>query len=247
MRKVPDTTTYDAVEAIVIYSCSDRGRSMMHDSFKDLFKPEKPAFYATSNPIVNGSISAGKPLTHERILDVCHKFMPHAVKTVYLPENIVSYASGLEIIWWVPARPRKIYFKKSSSLNTGMTPLPALLFRARANNLDVWAIKENKRPTLDTDLYYPPFPNMLEPGHHVCTGNAKLPSTVAVSSINAWEKVFFKSYFTTADAVSETRIKEIAWKKLWKELLSGEHKGFPDQYLVKFGTLGKLFRQEMEA
>ena len=245
-NKVTSGTTYDAVKAILFY---ERNSSEIHNPYgfveapadlKKCFTPEQPKYYTSIHDVIDDKLCAGRPISQSDILSVCQNFLPHVVKTAFLPETIIAYTPGVEMVWWVPAGDRKLYFKKSTIFKTGVVPLMPLLFRATNDSLDVWALKENKRPALETELFFPPFPNILHPGHSVCIGNVKLPATSTIDSIRAWEKVFFKSYFTGSDAV-DIKVKDITWKKLWTELCGGKHKTFPVEYLVKFGQLKRLF------
>jgi PRTRC genetic system protein B len=240
---------YEATSAVILYSLrrpEGGGPWPSRDPFdiKASFEPEKPANYASIHPVVNGEICEGRPLKRDAVIELCHRFIPSTVRSMFIPESVIAYAPGFEAVWWVPAKSRRLFFKKASGIKSGAAPLPALLFRARARSLQVWALKENRRPDLETDLYYPPFPNMLHPGYAVCLGNNKTPGAASLGQMAAWEKVFFKSYFT--DSGTETRVRGISWKKLWAELTAGKHERFPPQHLVRFGKLKKIFDQDTE-
>lgn len=240
---------YEATSAIILYSIRRQeggGPWPARDPFdiKASFEPEKPANYASIHPVVNGEICEGRPLKRDAVVQLCHRFIPSTVRPEFIPESLIAYAPGFEAVWWAPAKSRRLFFKKASGIRSGVVPLPALLFRARARSLHVWVLKESKRPDLETDLYYPPFPNMLHPGYTVCLGNNKAPGAASLGQTAAWEKVFFKSYFT--DSGTETRVRSISWKRLWAELTAGKHERFPLQHLVRFGKLKRIFDPDTE-
>ncbi len=240
---------YEATSAIILYSLrrpEGGGPWLARDPFdiKASFEPEKPANYASIHPVINGEICEGRPLKRDAVVGLCRRFMPGAVRSEFVPEGVIAYAPGFETVWWIPAKSRRLFFKKASGIKSGVVPLPALLFRARDRSLHVWALKESSRPGPETDLYYPPFPNMLHPGFAVCLGNSKTPGAASLGQMAEWERVFFKSYFT--DSGTETRLRGISWKRLWAELTAGKHERFPLQHLVRFGKLKKIFDTDLE-
>lgn len=245
-----EEAAYEATAAIIFYSlryAAGDHQWPARDPFdiKKSFEPEKPGSYASIHPIVSGELCEGRPLKRDAIIELCHRFIPQAVRPVFIPESVIAYTPGFEVVWWVPQKVRYLFFKKASGIKSGAMPVPTLLFRARDSSLDVWALKESKRPTPETELYYPPFPNMLHPGYVVCLGNNKTPGAVSLSQTAAWEKVFFRSYFTGGD-ISETRVCGISWKKLWAEISNGKHESFPVQHLIRFGKLKKIFESNKE-
>jgi PRTRC genetic system protein B len=245
-----EQAAYEATAAIIFYSLRHAAEDRQwpaRDPFdiKESFMPEKPGSYASIHPVVSGELCEGRPLKRDAVIELCHRFIPQAVRPVFIPESVIAFTPGFEVVWWVPQKSRHLFFKKASGIKSGVMPLPALLFRARDSSLDVWALKENTRPVPETDLYYPPFPNMLDPGYVVCLGNNKTPGSVSLAQTAVWERLFFKSYFTGAD-ISETRVCGISWKKLWAELSAGKHESFPMEHLIRFGKLKKIFDSNRE-
>jgi PRTRC genetic system protein B len=122
----------------------------------------------------------------------------------YVPSNVVAVSRNA-IAWFEPAYARTMYFKPSSdaavaAFDGKSVPQPPLLLIAQNRSLDVFALAENVRPTLQTPLYRAPYWNVFEGrGNNdgrVCLGSMALPDSVEPQGIGAWTEAFFASNFT---------------------------------------------------
>jgi PRTRC genetic system protein B len=122
----------------------------------------------------------------------------------YVPSNVVAVNRNA-IAWFEPASARTMYFKPSSdaavaAFDGKAVPQPPLLFIAQNRSLDVFALAENVRPTLQTPLYRAPYWNVFEgrgsEGGRVCLGSMALPDSVEPQDVGAWSDAFFASNFT---------------------------------------------------
>jgi len=115
---------------------------------------------------------------------------------------------GLDsLVWWCPTGRRRIWFKPDAMFDKSPSAdikrllkvsgqfiwYPPLLFKARPDELHVFALAANERPKAKTRIYKAPFWNLHDGG--MCNGNLKLP-TVAAENIGRFETAFFDSAFT---------------------------------------------------
>ena len=122
----------------------------------------------------------------------------------YVPENVIAMSRNA-IAWFEPATTRTMYFKPSTDkavadFDGKAVPQPPLVFIAKNRCLDVFALADNVRPTLQTPLYRAPYWNVFEghgsAGGRVCLGSMVLPDSVQPQDVGAWSDAFFASNFT---------------------------------------------------
>lgn len=124
---------------------------------------------------------------------------------------------------------------ESLGIQSGKVQVPPMLWFADKENLFVFALATDRRPTEKTPLYYAPFFNVYEDGA-VCMGTVSIDIKNSVSVeefIQVWEDYFFNSYFSHL-LDSYNPIKGNLSRKFIKELLS-----FIFGYSSKF-DLGRL-------
>lgn len=101
-------------------------------------------------------------------------------------------------VWFTKARQRKLYFTESLGIPNGKASVPPMLWVAGRNNLAVFALSSNRRPTDKTKLLNAPFFNVYEDGG-VCMGtvDVRIKRTASLEEFTtAWESYFFNSYFS---------------------------------------------------
>lgn len=208
-----------AVQAILLYEIGER------ESNKQ--------YFLTQNPIQNGAILEGRPITEETVRRVAKLITPEE-KLGLIEENVLLDCKSKRIMaWWVGAKQRMIHFSQDTGIKSGKAPMPAMLFVTNNGSLRVFALKENKRPALDTMLYSPPFYNSSAYGG-VCMGDIKTPES---RDTKKWETAFFESRFTLH---GEPKLEGISGKTLWQRLVGSGKKVFPIEYLAEFATLNTL-------
>lgn len=136
-----------------------------------------------------------------------------------LHEHVLAH-SATQSVWWVPAGPQILLFRAKSShgkaidaLSGHTFPQPPLVMIARRGTLYVYALKDNARPTLDTQLYMAPYLNMFGRGA-MCMGSVHLPAVFDPSDPHEFTRRFFESHFNGANTLT--------WKgcthaELWSE------------------------------
>lgn len=161
-----------------------------------------------------------------------------------LPTNILHINPSAEkgtVLWYTKAQQRQLYFVNSLGIPNGKAQVPPMLWFANKNNLVVFALATNRRPTEKTSLHYAPFFNIYEQGN-VCMGTVSIDikNSVSVEEFTrAWENYFFNSYFSHSLSANLTKTNIVS---LWKDLINTD-KPFPVEALKKSNkTLKNLLR-----
>lgn len=143
-------------------------------------------------------------------------------------------------IWYSPAQRKKLLFKHSLGIESGMVSLPPLVWKATKDSLYIYTLKEDARPDEETYLYHAPFFNLYEDGR-VCMGTVQvsIPSDCGLYQfISLWEDYFFNSYFSHLIGSHSPVKGNIV--QLWQGLMNTRKK-FPVKQLVSNGiTLQNL-------
>jgi PRTRC genetic system protein B len=136
------------------------------------------------------------------------------------------------VIWYTPEMKKHLTFKADLTIPDGIASVPPLLWKATASSLEIWALKESKRPEISTVLYYAPFFNIYTDGR-VCMGNVDIDidrNCDLETFMSAWETYFFGSAFShLLDEVSPVEANIVS---LWQKLISSG-KAFPKKILKK--------------
>lgn len=226
-------TSMSLTKAVLIYT---------QDGPKSQASSNNPALYATVHAIENFGtearpnfqIAAGTPATQEGLCSMfgeLHRRM--TLNTEIIPENILSI-SGDHMVWWLPAGERNVFFKtKELGERSAKAPHPPLMFAVVKRQWYVFALAKNERPRPDTALYFAPYFNVFDSGA-ICTGSARVPQGISSATTSQWEDAFFDSQFTHISGQKKKAIHPRGEYALWKELLDGEHKTFPLEYLAPF-------------
>lgn len=101
-------------------------------------------------------------------------------------------------IWYTPEMKKHLIFKSGLTIPDGIASVPPLLWKATASSLEIWALKDSKRPEMTTVLYYAPFFNIYTDGR-VCMGNVDIDidnDCDLETFISTWENYFFGSAFS---------------------------------------------------
>ena len=160
----------------------------------------------------------------------------------FLPENVIARTPEL-IGWWTPATVRPVFFRDGSELadiSGKLFPHPALLFVVRNAVLFVRALPSNHRPDPDTRLAAAPYWNIDSNGA-VCAGTMRIPKSVTVASISAWQQAFFQSEFTHPGGAGRLTKRKGGTAALWKSLAG--KKIFPRSALIETEPLNEYLRK----
>ena len=219
------TGAFIATKAIVLYEQKDGSREVTH--------------FANIHSVVQSKVCEGRPLDRHELLNLCRVLMPHFGRGLaWQDERIIAYsdtaAGGTgQMIWWRPASVERLLFTEGTKIPDGLAPVPSLLFMASGGSLNVWALKNNTRPVPDTELWAAPLPNVSD-GGNVCMGNAQVPALASPDVITTWERLFFRSRFSThhmPQLANKTKA-----PKLWQTLIKQKAKEFPLDILVSAKT-----------
>ncbi len=192
--------------------------------------------------IRNGKVCEGHPISKSDLNELCELVIPEIGTSVkYIPENLLSYSPVNRygsMAWWMPSCRKNLFFD-IKGIRNGSAPVPASLFAIIKGKLHVWALKTNKRPTLETPAYHSPYFNVSEDGA-VCMGNMKTPKRANPSRTRNWEELFFGSAFTNDHPPV---LKGTAGEELWKSLIKTKADKFPNKHLKKWGTLNSVLNR----
>lgn len=179
-----------------------------------------------------GQIMEGKPLQQETIQEMVDVFFDerkHVSEIKGLvPDNLLAFqplpGGNYRMIWYRPAEVRVLHHATQLKLSTAKAWVPAMLYRADKNSLDVFALKANTRPKEITKLFKAPFFNVADDGD-VCLGNAKVkvPKEKTYSStMKYWEDLFWLSEFSHVNGTEKVKSKSL--QTVWKTLLASKTK-----------------------
>ena len=149
-----------------------------------------------------------------------------------LPNNIlhINPSEKGTVLWYTKAQQRQLYFVNGLGIPNGKPQVPPLVWFANKNNLSIFALASDRRPTEKTPLHYAPFFNVYENGN-VCMGtvNIDIQNSASVEEfIQAWESYFFNSYFS--HLLGNYNPIKGNCVNLWKELINTD-KAFPKEVL----------------
>lgn len=224
--------------AIVVYASADGETNRWDDT------------YLESHDInADGSIGAGKPLkqsTIEGIVEVFYTDQQDRVRfSGLMPENMLSFnilpGGGYSMLWYTKAHLQQLYFSNALIIPSGTAWVPPMIWKVNRNELCVYALTSEDRPSLDTPLMVAPFHNVNS--GVVCLGSAKVKKAVEktfASEIAYWESMFWLSEFShlAGDNKAKSNINMI-----WKKLVQDKTIGFPlDELLPAQKTVKSLFK-----
>lgn len=200
--------------------------------------------YVTAHPVGKVKnrlqIGAGVPASRAALSELAHTINAVTATAGFLPDGLL-YLSPRTLAWWCPPANRRVWFKCEEAIDkakigtrSAVVPHPGLVFTVTAEDWYVHAVKGAARPGPDTALLRAPYFNVWRHGG-ICTGNVKLPKAMTPDVTRDYERAFFDSRFTHPnDPQGLTRYKGGAWQ-LWRELLDGRHKTFPEAALAGAG------------
>lgn len=144
-----------------------------------------------------------------------------------LPENLLNVNTQLGnpfAIWYTPAKKVQLNFSKSLDIPNGTAFIPPMLWKADKENLWVFALDSDNRPSYKTQLYHAPFFNIYNEGN-VCMGTVKIDITDDMGLIDfmaKWEQYFFNSDFShTINEISPIKDNIVSF---WKHHIGSDKK-----------------------
>jgi PRTRC genetic system protein B len=219
---------FELREALLIYG--DRRRSFVTRHLVTLRKDGPP------------TLEPAQPLTLG-FLESLVRSLGGSSTAEILPENVLAKGDRM-IVWWTAACRRQMFYENSEQKATGLNgrtfPQPPLVWRVDGDDLKIRALAENRRPAAATTLAVAPFWNLSDDGR-VCTGTMRRPDSARAVSIQEWERAFYESSFTHANAGRLTRHTG-GFEGLWSDL-AGKRTPFPVKTLIQLSqTLAQFVR-----
>jgi len=208
---------FELREALLIYQAGRRSFITRHEVLAQKQGP----------PV----LGVAQPLTTAFVANLAESLGGSAAAEV-LPESILAKSDRM-IAWWTPRRRRRMFYEnpegKAQELSGKMFPQPPLVWSVSNGDLEIRALRENKRPDAQTTLAVAPYWNLSEDGR-VCLGSMRCPDSTSVASIERWEKGFYESAFTHANVGRLTRHGG-GHDALWNEM-AGKRCPFPSDALI---------------
>ncbi|MGV4459917.1 PRTRC system protein B [Ornithobacterium rhinotracheale] len=186
----------------------------------------------------NGLMKNAHPLSDEEskalinALDIENKTKNSNFKANgLLPNNVlhIDPSEGGSIIWYTKVQKQNLFFSSNLGVPNGQAYIPPLLWKANDKHISIYALKENRKPTLKTKLCFSPFFNVYRTGD-VCMGSVKIkiPKTASLEEFIAmWQTYFFQSYFSHLQGFNPIKGNLI---NVWKSLIGTTQK-FPIEEL----------------
>lgn len=219
-------TLYEPKSALVFYESLDKNETMYVEHF-DMDRNGNPI---NAHPLtVNEARALAKSLQIDE-----EKDKTFLKSKGILPTNILNInpSQNGSVLWYTQSQERQMYFVKNLEIPNGKAHIPAMLWFADKENLSVFALTSDKRPTEKTTLHYAPFFNVYEDGA-VCMGtvDVNIKNSASVEEfIKAWEDYFFHSYFShLLDNYNPIKGNCV---NLWKKLMETDET-FPVEVLKK--------------
>jgi PRTRC genetic system protein B len=159
-----------------------------------------------------------------------------------LPQEVLARTPDM-LAWWTPAASRTMFFRVKSELadvSGKFFPHPALLFAVSHGVLHVRALAASCRPNNSTMLAAAPYWNIDDNGA-VCAGTMRVPKSLTVASIAAWQQAFFQSEFTHPGGAGRLTKRRGGTAALWKGLAGKAL--FPQSMLVEMEPLEEYLKR----
>lgn len=161
-----------------------------------------------------------------------------------LPANVLyvdQQANGYAV-WYTPPQEVNLFFVDGLRIPSGKFHVPAMIWKANADRLSVYALTGKAKPTESTRLCHAPFLNIYGSGE-VCMGTVQIAigaSTCLEEFTRTWEQYFFNSNFS--HSISGNNSTKSNTTELWRSL-AGKGEPFPQGELLKTSlTLKNIIR-----
>lgn len=227
MKNITDkfSKTYLPVKALLLYR--EQGSDELYIESYDIGKSGTPINAHPLSMRESQSLADALNTTQENKQVFLQPKGLLAEEVIYINLQLGGFA-----IWYTPETKKHLTFKSALTIPDGIASMPPLLWKATVSSLEIWALKDSKRPDLSTQLYYAPFFNIYTDGR-VCMGNVDIDidTDCDLETFMAdWETYFFGSAFShLLDDVSPVKVNIVT---LWQKLIS-TRAAFPKKILKK--------------
>lgn len=173
-------------------------------------------------------------LDHQRLLDVLLHTQGDA--NAFLPPEVLSHGSA-QLAWYVPGRPRRMWFRGAQRSKCLTVPWPTLAFRARQGRLSIAALAQTRRPQASDPLFHAPLMNIFS-DTGLCPGTANLPPGHGLADRTQFEAAVFDTAFShvnhthTLCSSPGGAVETTEHLRFWENLARKHAKRFPVRALV---------------
>lgn len=128
----------------------------------------------------------------------------------YIGDHILYFVPEVHnrrIIWYRKAMQISMIFSAKLKITKPKIWMPAMLFDVNIKSIKIYALKQNKRPGLNTKLCHPPILNLIGE-NSLCWGGVrtKIPDNITIDQeIKLWETYLWKSEFSHAGTVVSSK------------------------------------------
>lgn len=187
------------------------------------------------NPINAHPLSMQEMVSLSELFQSTQELKGNYLKSKGILPNKVLYinpgANGFAV-WFTPPQEVDLFFVQGLQIPNGKAKIPAMIWKATKDSLNVYAVKGKAKPTDKTTLYQAPYFNIYESGN-VCMGTVNISIdrfTNLDEFMGKWETYFFNSYFS--HTIGSHNSSTLPLLELWQGQV-GTGKPFPQETLVK--------------
>lgn len=197
---------------------------------------------ATLHKIENKKLLAGKSLSVSDLEELFHS-QTYNQKMSYFPPEILAWSRN-EIIWFAKSAVRPIFFNVPEKNRLFLNKLsgknviwPNMVFRISRGNIYCWCVKNNRRPTENTQLYNPPFSNISRE-YRFCPPPQlrNLQEEDIIKYAMLAMDIFFRGHFSHISGFDINKKvmpcgRDKFWRKMIEDFEAGTVKTFPSHVL----------------
>jgi PRTRC genetic system protein B len=228
---------YTPQKALLIYQMKE----INHDGQYGTGEDNRQTYVESYDIGKYGNPINAHPLTMQEMVALSELFQSsQELKSNYLKSkgvlpNKVLFINGQTngyAIWYTPPQEVVLYFVQGLNIPTGKAKIPAMIWKATKNSLNVYAVKGKAKPTDKTLLYHAPYFNIYSSGN-VCMGTVNVNIdrfTNLDEFMEKWETYFFNSYFSHTIGGHQASVTPIV--ELWQGQVN-TGRNFPQDTLVK--------------
>lgn len=232
--------TYCPVKALLIYQ---KNQTEAYDHNQDLYV-ESYDIGKSGRPINAHPLTERESVALGKLLQDTHSPRRAFLKSKGVIPSDLLFLDTSETafaLWYTPATTQHLYFVKDLTIPCGTAHVPAMVWKATKDHLQVFALKAVRKPVDTTTLYHAPFFNIDQTGN-VCMGTVNVDisrESCLEEFMTRWQTYFWGSYFS--HLMSEFNPVSCNIVQLWQRLIeTGE--AFPVNVLKKnILTLKDLF------
>ena len=224
---------YIPYKALLIYKAV-KGDEVKHSSDSSPVYVESYDIAGNGNPINAHPLSIAESIALAELLQSSSEMQNTYLKSkgllsqnlLFVNPDITGYA-----VWYTLPQQRELFFIKNLGIPCGTAFVPAMVWKASRDKLQVFALKGKSKPNAKTELCHAPFFNIYDDGA-VCMGNVHINidrNTHLEDFMAQWEKYFFGSYFSHLIGSTIRTKQNIV--TLWQKQVATNGK-FPDEILI---------------